>query len=62
MTKKPAARRSVERRRFVSTLLSLTPDALVVTGLGSATYDVFAAGDRDRRTRASWSSPATARC
>ena len=24
------------------------PDALVVSGLGSTTYDVFAAGDRDR--------------
>lgn len=37
-----------DRRAFVSRLLAATPDALVVTGLGSATYDVFAAGDRDR--------------
>lgn len=37
----------VERRAFVSTLLGHVPDALVVTGLGSPTYDVFAAGDRD---------------
>jgi phosphonopyruvate decarboxylase len=36
-----------DRRAFVSKLLSQTPDALVVTGLGSAAYDVFAAGDRD---------------
>jgi len=36
-----------ERRDFVSKLLAALPDALVVTGLGSATYDVFAAGDRD---------------
>jgi phosphonopyruvate decarboxylase len=37
----------VERREFVAKLLGALPDALVVTGLGSATYDVFAAGDRD---------------
>lgn len=37
-----------DRRAFVSRLLAATPDALVVTGLGSAAYDVFAAGDRDR--------------
>jgi thiamine pyrophosphate-dependent acetolactate synthase large subunit-like protein len=36
-----------ERGEFVSKLLAALPDALVVTGLGSATYDVFAAGDRD---------------
>lgn len=36
-----------DRRAFVAKLLSATPDALVVTGLGSAAYDVFAAGDRD---------------
>ncbi|MDH4390408.1 MAG: thiamine pyrophosphate-dependent enzyme [Aquabacterium sp.] len=38
----------VDRRAFVAHLLAATPDALVVTGLGSAAYDVFAAGDRDR--------------
>jgi len=37
----------IERRSFVAKLLASVPDALVVTGLGSATYDVFAAGDRD---------------
>jgi phosphonopyruvate decarboxylase len=39
--------KKVERREFVSRLLRELPDALVVTGLGSASYDVFAAGDRD---------------
>lgn len=38
----------IDRREFVSRLLALVPDALVVTGLGSASYDVFAAGDRDK--------------
>jgi phosphonopyruvate decarboxylase len=38
----------VERRAFVARLLAGAPEALVVSGLGSATYDVFAAGDRDR--------------
>ncbi|MFC3216780.1 hypothetical protein [Comamonas sp. JC664] len=35
------------RRLFVARLLAKTTEALVVTGLGSASYDVFAAGDRD---------------
>jgi len=39
--------KSADRREFVSRLLRALPDALVVTGLGSASYDVFAAGDRD---------------
>jgi len=39
---------AVDRREFVAALLARLPDALVVTGLGSPTYDVFAAGDRDR--------------
>jgi thiamine pyrophosphate-dependent acetolactate synthase large subunit-like protein len=37
----------LERRSAVSTLLDRLPDALVVTGLGSPTYDVYAAGRRD---------------
>lgn len=37
----------IDRRAFVRELLGQCPDALVVTGLGSPTYDVFAAGDRD---------------
>ncbi|CAE6898223.1 MULTISPECIES: thiamine pyrophosphate-dependent enzyme [Paraburkholderia] len=36
----------IDRREFVAALLKAVPDALVVTGLGSASYDVFAAGDR----------------
>lgn len=39
----------IDRREFVSHLMSGLGDrALVVTGLGSPTYDVHAAGDRDR--------------
>jgi len=38
----------VDRREFVAQLIAKTPDALIVTGLGSAAYDVFASGDRDR--------------
>ena len=37
----------LERRSAVSTLLDRLPDALVVAGLGSPTYDVHAAGQRD---------------
>jgi thiamine pyrophosphate-dependent acetolactate synthase large subunit-like protein len=37
----------IQRRDAVSTLLRHRGDALVVTGLGSPTYDVHAAGDRD---------------
>ncbi|MEU6087086.1 thiamine pyrophosphate-dependent enzyme [Streptomyces sp. NPDC047085] len=37
----------LDRRRFVAGLIARLPeDTLVVTGLGSPTYDVFAAGDR----------------
>ncbi len=42
----PVAAAAIERRAFVSSLLAQCPQALVVTGLGSPTYDVFAAGDR----------------
>lgn len=39
----------IDRREFVSALVGTLGDqALVVTGLGSPTYDVHAAGDRDR--------------
>ncbi|OWU83096.1 aldehyde dehydrogenase [Oceanicola sp. 22II-s10i] len=38
---------TLQRREAVSRILALRPDALVVTGLGSPTYDVHAAGDRD---------------
>ncbi|MES2787573.1 MAG: thiamine pyrophosphate-dependent enzyme [Pseudomonadota bacterium] len=37
---------TIERRAFVASLLGRCPQALVVTGLGSPSYDVFAAGDR----------------
>jgi thiamine pyrophosphate-dependent acetolactate synthase large subunit-like protein len=36
----------LDRRRAVSALLELLPEALVVSGLGSPTYDVYAAGPR----------------
>lgn len=36
----------IDRRAFVRELMASCPDALVVTGLGSSTWDVFAAGDR----------------
>ncbi|CAG9165956.1 thiamine pyrophosphate-dependent enzyme [Cupriavidus pinatubonensis] len=39
---------AIDRRQFVARLLALCPEALVVTGLGSPSYDVFAAGDSDR--------------
>src|SRR5215831_13932252 len=37
-----------DRREFVAKLLAAAPDSLVVAGLGSAAYDVFAAGDREQ--------------
>ncbi len=42
----PVAAAAIERRAFVASLLGRCPQALVVTGLGSPSYDVFAAGDR----------------
>lgn len=47
MTTKTFQAGTVDRRAFVAQLLEAAPDALVVTGLGSPSYDVFAAGDRD---------------
>jgi thiamine pyrophosphate-dependent acetolactate synthase large subunit-like protein len=43
-TSKPG---TLARREAVATLLRHREDMLVVTGLGSPTYDVHAAGDRD---------------
>jgi thiamine pyrophosphate-dependent acetolactate synthase large subunit-like protein len=40
-------RAAVDRRIFVAKLMQALPDALIVTGLGSPSYDVFAAIDRD---------------
>lgn len=37
---------AVDRREFVARLVEALPAALIVTGLGSPAYDVFAAGDR----------------
>lgn len=37
----------IDRREFVAKLLKGTPGALVIAGLGSPAWDVFAAGDRD---------------
>lgn len=37
---------TVDRRAFVASLVAQCPDALVVTGLGSPSYDAYAAGDR----------------
>lgn len=37
----------LDRRSAVATLLASRGDMLVVTGLGSPTYDVFSAGDHD---------------
>jgi phosphonopyruvate decarboxylase len=37
---------TIDRREFVAKLIAQLPDALIVTGLGSASYDVYAAGDR----------------
>ncbi|WP_343737313.1 thiamine pyrophosphate-dependent enzyme [Achromobacter sp.] len=39
---------AVDRRAFVSQLIAASPDALIVSGLGSPSYDVYAAGDRDK--------------
>jgi thiamine pyrophosphate-dependent acetolactate synthase large subunit-like protein len=37
----------IDRRAFVADLVAGAPEALFVSGLGSTTYDLFAAGDRD---------------
>ncbi|AWB35431.1 thiamine pyrophosphate-dependent enzyme [Orrella marina] len=36
----------IDRRAFVKSLVQACPDALIVAGLGSSTYDLYAAGDR----------------
>lgn len=48
MTVRDTTTATIDRRDFVKELLAQCPDALVVTGLGSPTYDVFAAGDRNK--------------
>lgn len=47
MNQKPLTQRA-DRRELVAQLIAATPEALIVTGLGSAAYDVFASGDRDK--------------
>jgi thiamine pyrophosphate-dependent acetolactate synthase large subunit-like protein len=42
-----ASREPVDRRELVRALIDAVPDALVVSGLGSPSYDLFAAGDRE---------------
>ena len=42
-----AMENTLNRRDVVAALLKERGDALVITGLGSPTYDVHAAGDRD---------------
>ena len=37
---------TIDRREFVARLIAACPQALVISGLGSPSYDVFAAGDR----------------
>ncbi|HET9650549.1 MAG TPA: thiamine pyrophosphate-dependent enzyme [Usitatibacter sp.] len=40
-------RMTLDRREFVGRLLPAIPEALVIAGLGSPAWDLFAAGDRD---------------
>ena len=47
MKKSTASTALIDRRAFVAKLIAACPGALVVTGLGSSSYDAFAAGDRD---------------
>lgn len=42
-----AQHKGIDRRAFVRQLVEAFPQALVVTGLGSSSYDLYAAGDRD---------------
>lgn len=46
MTNMRSSNKVVERREFVAKLIQQIPEALIVTSLGSPTYDVYAAGDR----------------
>lgn len=46
MTEKHQNPGQINRRAFVAELVKSCPDALFIAGLGSSTYDLFAAGDR----------------
>ena len=48
MTTTSFASATLDRREVVATLVQRVPQCLVVSGLGSSTYDLYAAGDRDR--------------
>ncbi len=39
---------TLDRREVVAQLIQRVPNVLAVAGLGSSTYDLYAAGDRDR--------------
>lgn len=42
-----SAAAALNRRDAVKSLMAACPEALVIAGLGSSAYDLFAAGDRD---------------
>lgn len=46
MSKNQPSSATIDRRAFVAELVKACPDALVIPGLGSANYDLYAAGDR----------------
>ena len=47
MAAKKTSAKGLDRRKVVAALVRDRGDALVVTGLGSSTYDTFAVGDHD---------------
>jgi thiamine pyrophosphate-dependent acetolactate synthase large subunit-like protein len=46
MNQPTASAANIDRREFVAQLMKHCPNALVIPGLGSSNYDLFAAGDR----------------
>lgn len=48
MTTTSFASATLDRREVVAQIIQRVPQVLAVAGLGSSTYDLFAAGDRDR--------------
>jgi phosphonopyruvate decarboxylase len=48
MTTTSFASATLDRREVVAQLIQRVPHVLAVAGLGSSTYDLYAAGDRDR--------------
>jgi thiamine pyrophosphate-dependent acetolactate synthase large subunit-like protein len=48
MTTTSFASATLDRREVVAQLIQRVPNVLAVAGLGSSTYDLYAAGDRDR--------------